>query len=460
LHQVSTNPPVSVPMHAGYYVVGKQKNAAGDGYRAWIARVNLAGALDTTFGTDGWIFGNTQDAIVDAQIVGGKAYVLGNIFAGTAAQPIVRVACYDLTTPTGSNCFAGFGGTLAFDTSSTGPRTAAYGQKLAYDSRFGLFVAARIMNTNRGQEVGIARISADTGALITDFGGTGYNIGLPSWAGEPNAVVSVNALAVTPEGYPGGTRLYVGGQISRSTTDHDGFVLGLGPSTGATQSGWNWNVQEVWYEEDDPTFRKDAVTALTIQRNGQIVLAGWSETGDPDVSPMFLKRLNSDGSRDTSLCFGNPNRNVNGTCLVDPPYGSTFGTYKPKSVPVAVLERRQNRDLVVVQRFENHGFFLGTSDDGHVRTLVQQFSASGNRLHASRSIDFPGYPSANWSRPFAAWMGGTGLWNASENSGYGEEVLAIVGTRLYDGVDYDAAVLHLKSTDSIFADQFGGEHGD
>lgn len=458
-------PPVTFTKHAGYYVVGKQKNVAGDNYRAWIARYSLDGSQDTSFGTNGWIFSDAVDNVIDARIVGDKAYILANVHPFSVIT--TEVLCQDMSTLTGSECAGYTALWLGWTIGSTTHRTAAYGQKLAHDSRFGLYVAARIINTDRGQEVGIARLDAETGALVTGFGSGGYNIGLPSWAGEPNAEVSVNALLVTPTGYSGGTRLYVAGQMRRTATDHEGFILGLGPSNGATQTGWNWNDRSIYYENDNAGFKKDAVTALAIQRNGKIVYAGWSETDDPKVQPMIMGRLNSDGSRDSSFCAGNANSSISGSaCLVDPPRSNTFVTYKPDSVPVAIAERRQNRDLVVVQRFQDNGSSIlipppGSPAYDRVRALVQQFSANGNVMHARLAVDVPGYSAADyWSRPFAAWMGGTGLWNLGENTGVGEEVVAIVGTRLWAGSDYDATVIHLKSNDSIFADPFGGAHSD
>lgn len=457
-----TTPPVTVTMHQGYYVVGKQKNAAGDAWRGWIARVDLGGDLDTGFGTGGWMYTAGQDDIVDAVVVGGKAYVLGNIW-GSTATPITRVACLDLATPTGSSCFAGFGGVLSWGVAAAGPRTAAYGQRLAYDSRYGLFVAARVMSATRGQEVGIARIRADDGSLVAEFKDGGYNIGLPSWAPAAGAEVAVNALVVTPAGNPGGTRVYVAGQMKRTAADYDGYVLGLAPTNGILTAGWNWNDHAYHYELDDGGVAgKDAITALAVLRNGKVAFAGWSETDAAGVRPMIMGRIHDDGSYDAGFCAGNANRGSL-ACAVDPPYSTgspLFVDYKPFSWPVALAERRQSRDLVVAQRFQDNGGSLAFPDDHRVRTLVQQFGASGNRIHASRTIDISGFGDNRWSRPFGLWMGGTGLWNASGNTGSGEEMIAVVGTRLYSGADFDATITHVRATDSLFADAFGGANGD
>jgi hypothetical protein len=458
-------PPVTLPnMHKGYYLVGKQKNAAGDGWRGWIARVNVGGTLDTSFGTNGWIYTITMDDIVDAVIVGNNAYILSNIRTTAQAIPAAKVQCKDLTDPgsdpNGGYCLPSGAGILTFGAAPAGPRTAAYGQRLAYDSRYGLFVAARVMNNNRGQEVGIALISADDGSLVAEFRDAGYSIGQPTWAHPTQAEVSVNALVVTPAGYPGGTRLYVAGQMKRDADDHDGFILGLGPTNGATAANWNWNDRSYYYESDNTGYKKDAITALTVLRNGKIAFAGWSETDAADVRPMMMGRLDANGSKDAGFCAGNANSGLN-ACLVDPPFSTGspfFVSYKPFSWPVALVERRQSRDLVVAQRFQNNGGSILFPDDKHVRTLVQQFGASGNRIHANLTVDHPGATNVLWSRPFDLWMGGTGLQTA--DGGLGEEVIAVVGTRQWSGNDFDATMSHLMATDSLFADAFGGQHSD
>lgn len=459
---VAANLQAAATEHLGYYIVGKQRSVDGTKWRPWIARFQLGGLHDTSFGTNGWIFGPDAPAIVDAQMADNKVFVLTDLFLG--GTRIVRVQCIDTTTPTGSNCFAGFGGFLPFGT-ATAPRFAAYAQRLKYDRRYGIFVTASVLNTERGAELGVARISADTGGLVSGFGTGGYIFGLPNWANPVSPETMVTAVEVTPLGYPGTIRLYIGGHMRAPTAgDRDGFILGLNPDTGGTSSGWNWNNLRIYHESDNSGFMIDAVSTLTVQRNGRIAWAGWSRTDSASVTPMIMGRRNVDGSIDTSFCAGNPNLDsTTGSCVVDPPFstGAPFYLdYEPAAYPVGLYERSRNRDLVVVQRFANSGGSLVFPDDGHVRTLVQQYSASGNRLHASRTIDFPNYQDANeWSAPYAAWMGRTGEWAAS--TGLGEEVLAIAGTRLYNTTENtDGTLAHLKSTDSIFADQFGGSRGD
>ena len=435
------SPPIIVSGQSGYYIVGKQKSSAGDQWRAWITRVNMGGARDVTFGTDGWIFGGAQDDVVDAVIVGDKAYVLSNIW-GDTVTPIVRVACIDLTTPTGNNCFSSvFSGLISFGVSASGTRVRAYGQRLAYDSRYGLFVAARVVNIHGGQELGVARLDAEDGSLVTGFRDDGFYVG-PGAAGDVD--IQANDMVITPNGTNSTPRVYVAGKQRRDATDSDGFIVAFNPDNGLFKTGWFWN--NAHYEEDNSGggFLNDSITAITVLRNGKLAFAGWSETGEVGLRPMIMGRFNIDGSYDESFCEGNPGKGVR-ACMVE---HNIDEFYWPDSQPVALMEREQNRDLVVALRSKNNGVMPPTN----VLTRLEQYGANGNKLHASINLDYTtGSP---WSRPFGMWMGRAGTFQ------FGEERVAVIGTRLSTGTDFDAVVTHLKATDSIFADRFGGAHAD
>ncbi len=76
--------------------------------------------------------------------------------------------------------------------------------------------------------------------------------------------------------------------------------------------------------------------------------------------------------------------------------------------------------------------------------------------HAAQTMDFPaGTGITAWSRPFGMWIGNIELGSAPNN-----EVIAVVGTRLYDPTDYDSTLTQLMANDSIYADQFGGTKND
>lgn len=433
------SPPVTLPVDLGYYVATRQKNDAQSLERVMVTRLNLDGTIDTSFGTSGWMQADYSSTSI-ADVALGQYDELYILHAGEK-----RVGCYRLeSSGTGSFCHNPINsGKLSYPLS--GARTAATPVRLLYDKRYGLYVAAKITNSTRGTELAITLMEpagptgTSGGSPVTSFGSSGHMIGLPSWAPPSGVTASINAMTLTPASATGGQRLYVGGQVSRTTPDSDGFILGLNPTTGVTISGWDWKA--IFHETDNTGYKGDAVSALTVLRNGssyggKLVYAGWSETDNAQAQPMIIGRFTSDGVWDTSFCAGNANYSSS-SCVVDPPRVGFGFIHTPSSIPVAIVER-PNRDLAVAQRFQQNGGLFGNTDH-HVRTLVQQFSEDGNRLYSERSVDYPGSStsSANWwSRPFDMVKAG-----AVSNG------LVLIGTRQWNSTDFDPTVTVLKGGD-------------
>lgn len=435
--------PFPIPVFKGYYVVGAQNHTDGR-QRAWITRVNASGVTDTSFGTNGYMFRNAQDNVVDAWVDGDKAYVVSNIWGGTSAPPAIRVDCVDLVAQDSLNCFGILGGTLPFGASDAGPRTAAYAQRLAKQGGY-LYVAARIQHNTLGKEIAVAKISAANGALDSSFGSGGYVYLRPSWAKTgSDAEVVVNDLLVDNLDGP---RVIIAGHAKGSTTDGDtdGYLLGLSSNTGVIIPEWD---RRIYFESDNggAGFKDDSVTALTKLRGNKLGYAGWSATNDAQYRPMIMGRFNSNGSFDTTFCPGliPPGTNAN-ACDVEVGV-SEF--YKPDSQPVALVQREDNDNLIVALRSMNYG----SVGPGNVTTRVMQYGPNGNILYFDRLVDYAaaaGEP--RWSRPFGMWV--------SKFGGGGKEAIAVVGTRYWNSTDYDATVTRLLLTDdedgpAIFSDGF------
>lgn len=433
------NPPITIPVDLGYYVAVRQKNAANALERVMVTRLKVDGSGDPGFGTSGWLQADYSSTSI-ADVAMGRYDELYILHAGEK-----RVGCYRLEPGAGTFCHDPIsGGKLSYPL--TAPRTAATPTRLLYDSRYGLFVAAKIANADRGTELAITLMTPagesgwSGGYPVTTFGANGHVIGLPPWAGATGVTASINDMALTPVNASGGQRLYVGGQALLSGTDSDGFILGLNPTSGATISGWNW--KDLWYESDNAGYRADAVTALAVLGNGsgysgKLVYAGWSQTDNAETNPMFMGRRNNDGTVDASFCAGNANLSGSGVCLVDPPRSLlSIPVYMPSAIPVAIVER-PNRDLAVAQRFQQNGLPLIGQPDKHVHTRVQQFGQDGNRMYTQLKIDYAALDSDTttwWSRPYDMGVGGV----------LGGHKLVLIGTRMYTGTDYDATVSVLK----------------
>ncbi len=428
-------PPAMLCSHRGYYVVGRVKNTDGT-WRSAITRRKADGTLDLAFGTVGWMYPSlTQTDIADAAMGNGRMYILSTIEIGSV--PVMRVSCTELAN--GNSCFAGFGGTVTFGATASGAVRGAHARRIAYDSRYGIFIAGRVQTVARGWEIGVANLDADSGALKTSFHGTGTNTGLPSWAAQTDADIDVFDMTVVPSGTPGGARLYVAGTIKRDVADYDGFVLGLDPISGYSSAGWGWKALN--YEADNFFLKKDAITAITVQRNGRLAMAGWSETNTAGERSMILARHNADGLPDASFCDGG------GICKRNDPWPNVVDD----DLPTAIAERSGNRDLVIALKHRRPA-----ASDPRPRQVVVQYGATGNVKHAQRTLDYPAAGGVTaWSRPFGMWVGNIAPLFSPEN-----EVVVVVGTRLYDPTDYDATLSQMFANDSIFAGQFGTSKSD
>lgn len=434
---VCTNIPIIHCDHRGYYAVGRVKNTDGT-WHSSITRRNADGTVDSTFGTAGWMYPATVETeVVDAAMGSGKMYIVStHDFGGT---PMMRVTCTDLAT--GSSCFSGlFAGLVSFGAGPSNAVRSAYARRITYDSRYGLHIAGRVWTVARGWEIAIARLDQNTGALITAFHGGGTNTGLPGWAAQTSSDIDVFDMAVVPVGTPGGERLYVAGIIKRGDgIDFDGFVLGLNPTDGYTSAGWSWN--DYYYEDDNVGNKKDAVTAITVQRNGRLAMAGWSETDTVGEHSMFLARSKADGTDDYSFCSGAAMCKRN-----DPWTGVVDG-----DLPTAIAERQGNRDLVIALKHRRPA-----ASDPRPRQVLVQYSSSGNVKHAGRTLDFPAANGVTaWSRPWGMWVVNIASLFSPVN-----EVVVVAGTRFWFDTDYDGTLSQMKANDSIYADQFGGAHGD
>ena len=441
-------PPVTLRFHSGYYLLGRQQNAAGNQWRGWVARVGLNGQLDTGFGSSGWLYTPAMDAVVDAAMGEGRAFFLGNFLAG---YPMTRVLCLDLDTE--ESCFSPFAGIQQWNISASGPNTAAYAQRLLHDSRYGLFVAARVMNNASGQLAGIARIRASDGMLVESFGASGYYTGMSPTGHWTQNEVSLNDLAIPRAGTPGGTRLYVGGQGKRANGNQNAFTFALGPDSGTLASNWGW----YWYWwNGDFAGQTAAISALSVLPDGRLAFAGWVNSAQSTYRASFVGVLLPDHGNDPAFCQGDSLSMCLLDVLVNGGSGANAWEYRPHSTPVAIAQTRSG-DFILADRFQDNGFGPQPPiPNVHQRVRELPF-ASIRQVKATRELNFVAASSeTRWSRPFDLWLGGTGHWSSSTGSGIGEEVIAMIGTRKWNGTDYDATMLHLNLQSELLSDGFEG----
>lgn len=370
-----TNAPIPVEM--GYYVAARQWSTDEAVNRLWLLRVQKNGEVDHDYGLDGWKlvgYGRFADVAAGAH---GEIYMLD--------EGVRRVYCMRLDTDL--SCFPNGVGLLDYPLAGTNPYLWAKPTRLLYDKTYGLFIAGTIGHTTRGTMVAVSRMTGTAGStgtsgsqLVTTFGTNGHVIGAPSWSPATGLAASVQAMALRNSGGAANHVLYIGGSSNAASANNqtDGFVHSLSPSTGA-MGAINW--RSVDYEKDNnPSRYNDAVTALTVAANGDVVFAGWSESMDADITPMLMGRIRSTGAADLGFCSHWAQVTTVGVCLVDPPLAYGMFRYSPSANPVSVIER-SNGDLVVLSHYRDF-------EKGSQRHMqVQQFSADGNWLYSELEIN-------------------------------------------------------------------------
>ena len=249
----------------------------GSNYDATLVRYNSDGTLDATFDGDGIVTTNV-DASDDrvGEIIlqpDGKIVTVGTSHNGSSNEIVVMR--YD----TDGSLDAAFG-TAGIVRTDVGANHD-YGRGVAVQSD-GKIVIAGYRDNGPDDEFVVARYNAD-GSLDTSFDGDGIAT-LDFGAGFDRA----HSVAVQPDG-----RILV---------------------AGSTHNGTHWVSTVVRYDADgtlDTSFDGDGIatasvgandafaSAITLQADGTILVAGSSSTGTSDE--MMVTRYNADGSLDTQF---------------------------------------------------------------------------------------------------------------------------------------------------------------
>ncbi|MBN8726515.1 MAG: delta-60 repeat domain-containing protein [Xanthomonadales bacterium] len=432
--------PWYTPLHglSGYYLFVRQKYEAL-GWGAWITRVHINGDVDTAFGSEGWMsIPGVPRSVDDAALAGDRLYVLRSVAEGSTNR--AQIQCWSLAT--NSDCFPGGPVSLRFN---VGTAINAFGRRILHDSRYGLLVTANLRNTTAGNSIGITRLDATTGAAISTFGTQGFINTAPTWSSQPRPLASVHDMALAAAGTPGGDdRLYVVGsaRTQAAAADDDGFVHGIDPETGNGIAGWNW--QRVSYEADNPAGAEDdAVTTLTVQRNGRVAVAGWSTHGSTGFQDLILARFLANGLPDPVFCGGE-------VCNKSLDY--SYMTHPKDNVPVGIAERVLNGDLVVLHTDR----YPSEPESQWQMQRLTQFGASGTR-EQGRSEFLHAQPLDRVSAPTALWIGQLGA------LGYGPEVVVAAGYQSYNSAVIRPTIAQRISSDypnTIFVTGFGHANND
>lgn len=266
----------------GKIVVAGQTDV-GSSFDFRVSRFNSNGAPDASFGNQGSAvvdFGNSFDnpsAVVVQK--DGKIVAAGYTQSGSNSN----IAVLRCNTNGSLDATFGAGGKVVTTLDKV---DSVHSMVIQSDGK--IVVAGALSNPSTQDDFLLVRFNTD-GSLDNSFGTNGVT-STDFFSGEDVAI----GLALQPDG-----RLVVVG-LSKD-------------STGATSS---WAVGR--YQADgflDPTFGsgtgrvvtfvgneiEDTATAVGLQANGQIVVAGYCLNGAPTGQDFVVGRYNTDGSRDTSF---------------------------------------------------------------------------------------------------------------------------------------------------------------
>jgi uncharacterized delta-60 repeat protein len=318
---------------AGEIIAGAARDFA-------VNRYTSDGRLDASFGGDGSVttdFDGDFDAVYAVLIQpDGKVLVAGQVFIGAVftGHTDFGLARYNLD----GSLDTSFGGDGKVTTDLAGSYDAGYGLAIQPDGK--IVVAGRADGTGRPTSFGLARYHPDgtldtsfdgDGKVITDFAGAhdrAYDVAVQGdgkivAVGETTDGGSVN-LALARYGPNGSLDTTFGGD-GRVVTDFGGSDLAAGVAlqpdgkivaAGRTGGGSSSDFALARYGPDgdlDASFggdgkvvtdfagNLDGTSDLAVQNDGKIVAAGWTLAGAGGPPDFALTRYTSDGGLDVSF---------------------------------------------------------------------------------------------------------------------------------------------------------------
>jgi uncharacterized delta-60 repeat protein len=249
-----------------------------------LARYNVNGSLDTTFGTGGSIVTGLlrgSDVVIQPD---GKIVVAGNSFS---PQTDIDFAVARFTSNGGLDTSFGIGGIVTTDFSGEADQAFA----VALQSNGKIVAVGRAFNFNNGTFVdfALARYNSD-GSLDAGFGSGGKVTTHFGFRDNEQAL----DVAIQPDG-----KIIAAGTVVISATFSD-FALARYNSNGSLDTGFGSGGKVT----TDFFFDDDVANGLALQSDGRIVAAGFAANPNTFSFDFALARYNSDGSLDTGFGSG------------------------------------------------------------------------------------------------------------------------------------------------------------
>jgi uncharacterized delta-60 repeat protein len=243
-----------------------------------VARYNLDGSLDTTFGNNGWVrtdLNDLNDAASDVIVQpDGKILLSG---ASSGDFTLVRYNSDGSLDTT-----FGVYGWVRTDCGSVEDESKA----IAYQPEDGKIVVAGYALDVDQYNFALVRYNAD-GSLDTDFGVNG--LVTTDLTGDQD---QVQALVIQPDG-----KIVVAGSVRRDSPNYRDFGLVRYMPDGTEDDSFGINGRVI----TDINGGRDFAYAITLQPDGKIVVAGTAQEGAEGDYEFALARYTPTGYLDTSF---------------------------------------------------------------------------------------------------------------------------------------------------------------
>ena len=285
--------------------------------------------------------------------------------------------------------------------------------------------------------IGVAKLSAGSGALVTTWGNLTPSKGFfikalnytTNGADTPRAI-----LATRPD--PDGARVdvFVAGTAQAGANDTDGWIMAIDDDlTEGAQLDPQWNsgnARRIFYDLGS-TNKQDEITAMTQRHNGNLLVTGIAYRDD--TNDLILGEIKPNGALLTSFNGGGLNH-------------AQWTSFN--QIPVAIAERPGAGNFVVAST-DSYGLAATPLVAG-----LAQFTANGTKVMASNFLNYAASdPSKNSTH------GGGMIVDAKNRVIFAGWFLATPGGVPTSDTD-DEFIAGLEADDTIFANDFGGFYRD
>jgi len=254
----------------------------------FVVKLDATGAIDTNFGTDGTVLVTAtylHSVAIDSQ---GRIVACGeHIASGLYTSTVIRLAADGSFDDT-----FGTGGTATIDWDGAGQ--SGYCNSMALTADDGVVVGGfyEVYGSGLGSDFALARLQAD-GTLDTTFAGTGWRVFHDET--ETSTINGINRLALTPDG-----NIAFGGYHTAGE-NITGLILGQVLANGDSDLAFGDVANPGYFKPAIlPNAQNAYPSSLLVQGDGKLIVSV-TYFAFPDKQDFFALRTTATGQLDTTF---------------------------------------------------------------------------------------------------------------------------------------------------------------